>query len=316
MNKRCLYCYKDLKDAQADYHEACSLKFFNAKTPPSMPYSYQEMQILGKELVVKSMTVPGVQAKISLRLEKEKEQKQRLTVVGWWGNFILKPPVEQYTQMPENESFTMKLAELYKIKVVPNALIRLQSGELAYITKRVDRDWKGNKIHMEDLCQLSEKLTEMKYRGSLEQVGKNILKYSSSPLLDITFFLELSVFCFLTGNADMHLKNFSLIDVGDRQMAFSPAYDLLNTRIFIPESQDNEELALTVNGRKGKLHRGDFEVLGRNLGLNQKQIQNSLNRFKNKQNIFEGLLEKCFLSDENKEAYENVFTERLERLDL
>lgn len=118
----------------------------------------------------------------------------------------MKPATKQYPHLPEVEDLTMHLAELCGIATVPHALIRLQNGSLAYITKRIDRA-KKTKLHMEDMCQLTERLTEDKYKGSYEQIAKAILKYSENPGLDLINFFEQVIFSFLTGNADMHLKN-------------------------------------------------------------------------------------------------------------
>ena len=137
----------------------------------------------------------------------------------------------------------MHLASIDKIKTAPHSLIRLQSGTLAYITKRIDRKNRG-KLAMEDMCQLTERMTEDKYHGRYEQIAKTILKYSSSPGLDIVNFFELVLFSFLTGNADMHLKNFSLLEQVGIGMTFSPAYDLVNTKLVNPA--DDEKLALNL----------------------------------------------------------------------
>ncbi len=156
--------------------------------------------------------------------------------------------------MPANEHLTMRIAEAFAIRVVPSTLIRLASGELSYITKRIDRTAKGQKIHMIDMFQITE--ASDKYRSSMERVGSAIGQYSSRPGLDRVFFFELTLFCFLTGNNDMHLKNFSLIrDETDK--GCSPlAYDLLNVRIANPA--DDEDLALTLDGKKKKLKRVHF----------------------------------------------------------
>lgn len=99
------------------------------------------------------------------------------------------------------------LAEAAKIAVVPHGLIRFTDGELCYITRRIDRLSDGQKVSMEDMCQLTERLTEYKYKGSYEQIAKAIKKYSSAPQLDLVNFWELVVFSWITGNSDMHLKN-------------------------------------------------------------------------------------------------------------
>ena len=224
--KRCLYCYNQLEDREIDLHSSCSRKIFGSNQPPELPYTEEQMMQLGLEVVKNHIAVPGVQPKISLDLEttktrvtKSRDKKmdtpankpRRFTIVGLWGEFILKPPAKEYPHLPEVEDATMHLAELAGIATVPHSLIRLQSGNLAYITKRIDRT-KKIKIHMEDMCQLTERLTEDKYKGSYEQIAKAIANFSTNPGLDLINFFEQLIFSFLTGNADMHLKNFSLIN--------------------------------------------------------------------------------------------------------
>ncbi|MCW3789779.1 HipA domain-containing protein, partial [Plebeiibacterium sediminum] len=210
MNNKCLYCYHPLGEGDKDFHSKCSKKIFGTTEAPVLDYSLDQMHELAKKVVQSHVTVPGVQAKLSFHFEPQRGQENRLTLVGVWGNYILKPPTLQFDHLPENEDLTMHLAKLFKINVVPHSLIRLKSGELAYITKRIDRIG-DRKLAMEDLCQLSERLTEDKYKGSMEQVGKVIMQYSSNPLFDAQVFFEVALFSFLTGNADMHLKNFSMI---------------------------------------------------------------------------------------------------------
>ncbi len=176
-----------------------------------------------------------MQAKLSLHLTGTSKEgsDRRFTVVGLWGGYILKPPTATYPQLPEVEDVTMHLAQLAKIKTAPHSLVRLQSGSLAYLTKRIDRTNKG-KLAMEDFCQLTERPTEDKYRGSTEQIAKAILKFSATPGLDVVNFFELVLFSFLTGNADMHLKNFSLLEQPGLGMTLAPAYDLVNTALVNP----------------------------------------------------------------------------------
>jgi len=278
MNK-CLYCYAPVEDG-FHYHPKCSRKFFGLEVPPCLPYDIMELKEVAKKIIQRSVTVPGVQAKLSLQIEKSRKEGNRFTMVGLWGNYILKPPVEKYPELPQNEDMVMHLAKLFKIRTVPHALIPLRSGELAYISRRIDRTKKNKKIHMEDLCQLSERLTEDKYKGSMEQVARVIRSYSSNPLLDVLSLFEITLFSFLTGNADMHLKNFSLIYEDELHM-LSPAYDLLSTRLVIPEKDDPEEMALTLNGKKSKFKESDFKLFSKNIGLNEKQVDNVLRKFEN-----------------------------------
>ncbi len=313
---RCLLCYQPLQAKESVYHASCSRKFFGKRQPPALPYALNELDDVAKKIVRRSVTVPGVQAKLSLHLAERGEEAGRLTLVGLWGNFILKPPLSRYPQMPEIEDLTMHLAAFFKIDTVPHALIPLQSGDIAYITRRIDRDNKGRKRHMEDMCQLTERLTEDKYKGSLEQVAKAIYKYSSNPGLDVIRFFEVNLFSFLTGNADMHLKNFSLMYDYHNLIILTPAYDMLATRLLIPETQEPEELALTLNGKKSILRLNDFLSFAKSIGLNEKQTRNSFKHFSESLPSAMAFIDQSFISMENKETFKALMCERASRLGL
>jgi serine/threonine-protein kinase HipA len=290
------------------------MEFFGTPSPPEIEYSLDQMDELAKNVVERSVAVPGVQPKLSMTLVKETKENSdaRLTVVGaLGGHYIFKPPSDKFPEMPENEHVTMRMAEVFGIKVVPSSLIRLLSGELSYITKRVDRIKTGEKIHMIDMFQITEAFD--KYKGSMEKVGKALDSYSSNTMLDKTYFFDLALFSFLIGNNDMHLKNFSMIE-NVFGWALSPAYDLLNVAIVFPE--DTEELALTLVGKKKKLKREHFKQLGEGLGLTPKQIKSAFNRIiKNRSNASDWI-ERSFLSDEMKIAYNNVIEKRYNQLEL
>lgn len=275
--KICFLCFEKLVGA-GEYHPRCSRKFFGINNAPLLEYNLQDMDKLAVAVIRTHTTIPGVQAKLSLDWEnvdhkKPKEGKNsRLTIVGLWGRYILKPPTTRFPHLPEVENATMQLARIYGIKTVPNGLIRLRSGELAYITQRIDRNEK-KKIAMEDFCQLTERLTEDKYKGSMEQVGKVLRQYSTNPGLDAVDLFNRTLFCYLIGNADMHLKNFSLWRPTETEIILSPAYDLVATKIILPS--DNEETALPINGKKKNLRQKDFNSFADSLGLVQKVRSNS-----------------------------------------
>lgn len=305
--QRCLYCYQSLEDGQTDFHPQCSKKIFGTATPPVLPYSKADIESLALEVVRSQITITGVQPKLSVDLEKEKNGEKRFTIVGLWGGYILKPQTEQHTNLPENEDLTMHLAELAKIKTVPHSLIRFKDGSLAYITKRIDRDKKGGKIPMEDMCQLTEKLTEQKYKGSHEQIAKKIVEHSAYPVLDLINYFEVLLFCYLTGNADMHLKNFSMYK-GTGEYSFTPAYDLLSTKLVIPE--DNEELALTLNGKKRKLKRIDFDNLLKSFKVDEKVIENVYKKFSKVLPQWYDFIDMSFLPEQMKVEYKLLIQNR------
>jgi serine/threonine-protein kinase HipA len=310
MKTKCLYCYSIVEN-ETDYHEKCVSKFFNTSVVPVVDYSLDEMERLAKDVVDRSVSVPGVQAKLSMSLVSDVKDKstERLTVVGaLGGHYIFKPPTARFPEMPENEHLTMKIAELVGINVVPSSLIRLKSGELAYITKRIDRT-NNSKIHMLDMFQITEAFD--KYKGSMEKIGKAIHSYSENTILDVLFLFEITLFSFLTGNNDMHLKNFSMIESA-RGWTLAPAYDLLNVAIILPE--DEEELALTLQGKKKKFKREHFESFGLDLGLNIKQIKGVFKRFETKKIAVFDLIDNSFLSDNAKTNYKELINQRLTRL--
>lgn len=309
----CLYCYDRVEEG-GDFHEKCSLRFFGTSTPPGVAWSLGEMDELARRTVERSVAVPGVQAKISLSLVKGTRGKTdtRLTVVGaLGGQYIFKPPSDRYPEMPQNEHVSMRMAETFGIRVVPSSLIRLASGEISYITQRIDRTETGDKIHMIDMFQITEAFD--KYKSSMERVGKALEQYSNNTLLDKIFFFELALFSFLTGNNDMHLKNFSMME-SPFGWTLAPAYDLLNVSIINPE--DDEELALTLGGRKKKLSKKHFRQFGADLGMTEKQIEGTFKRFvKNKPRAM-AWIDRSSLSDTMKIAYKQSVDKRYVQLEL
>lgn len=310
---RCLFCYQPLNENEIDFHGSCSKKIFGQPIAPALPYSEADLEPLAKEVIQSQTAVTGVQAKLSLHLTSNKKEGpvKRFTIVGLWGGYILKPPTALYCQLPEVEDLTMHLAGLAKIKTAPHSLIRMTSGNLAYITKRIDRV-KNGKLAMEDMCQLTERLTEDKYHGSYEQIGKAIQKYSATSGLDVVNFFELVLFSFLTGNADMHLKNFSLLMQPGLGMILSPAYDLVNTSLVNPT--DDEELALNLNGKKKKLKKQDFTAAMNTLKVDEKQQQNIFTKMEKAKTKWMELIDTSFLNDEYKEQYKAIINERLSRI--
>ena len=311
--RRCLYCYDDLGEETSEFHKVCSRKIFGTPIPPELPYSEDQMLQLAEKVIKSQTTVTGVQPKLSLHLEKlsKEDEPQRFTIVGLWGGYILKPPTKQYKFLPELEDLTMHLAEISGINVVPHSLIRLSSGKLSYITRRIDRI-NETRIHMEDMCQLTERLTEQKYNGSHEQIGKAIVKYSVNPGLDIIYFFEQVLFSFLTGNADMHLKNFSLIDRPELGYVLSPAYDMVASSLVV--EGDEEELALTLNGKKKKLRKKDFLEAINRFDIDAKAIENIFGKFKNSEEQWHEFINKSFLPDDMIIGFHDLIRKRANQI--
>ena len=228
---------------------------------PFLDITKEQLERLANETVNEGLTVPGVQKKLSLHLSSD--TNARLTIVDYPTGYILKPQTEEFDYMPEFEDLAMRLAELMGIQTVPHALIKI-NDEYAYITKRVDRDIEKNEIKlyaMEDFCQLSNRLTQDKYKGSYENCGRIIKKYSITPGLDLSELYLRVVGSFIIGNSDMHLKNFSLRETepGNRRFQLSNAYDMLPVNVIMPE--DKEQMALVDESYLPQAQRDELKTL-------------------------------------------------------
>lgn len=310
MKPKCLSCYLPLEPAQEDYHPRCAKVFFGEDQPAPLPFALEEIEKLAKETIELSVTVPGVQPKLSLGRIKsvlEGGLQNRLTILNALdGTYILKPPTPKYPQMPENEHLSMRLAALFKMDIVPVNMIRLASGELCYITRRIDRNTDGSKNHMIDFLQILE--VEDKYKGTMEKLGKRIGELSANTLYDKLRFFEVTVFNYLIGNNDMHLKNFSMFLASDTGWILSPAYDLLNVKLILPK--DKEDMALMLGGKKHSFNKGYFDRLGGGLGLNGKQVAAVYKRVIKWLPKALKLIDLSFLTEDRNTEYKNLVSER------
>ena len=303
----CLLCYKPLATNEIDYHTKCVASIFGLKQIPEIDIDEKKLAAYAKNIVGANNAITGAQPKLSLWLEESKKNI-RFTIVADKSNYIIKPQSETYISLPENEDVCMHIADELGIKAAIHGLIRLPSGSLAYITKRFDRDGL-NKFACEDLCQLTETLTEHKYRCSYEKTGKSIIMYSTQPGLDALHFFQLVLFSFITGNADMHLKNFSMLEKEIGLFCLSPAYDLVSTILVI--KNEPEQTGLTINGKKNKIAKKDFDTLGLSLSLNKKQIQNCYRRFIIKESNIFWWVENSFLPIDQKTLLSQTISTRM-----
>ena len=293
------------------YHERCAKRFFDTPQLPIVDLDDRILETLARKSAQDGITVAGVQKKLSLHLlSEDKQDAPRLTLLGYPQGYILKPQSGDFPFLPENEHIVMTMADHAKIRTVPHSLIPLKNGSLAYITRRIDRA-SDRKIHMEDFCQLSERLTEDKYKGSYESCTKIIRRFSSRAGLDASEFFYRLVFCFITGNSDMHLKNFSLLK-GDAGYVLSPAYDLLSVALALPS--DKEETALTLNAKKTRLREKDFLAFAQTAASPQHAAKKMISRLAGMQEEFCRIARSPFLPVEMQEKLTALIRERCARL--
>lgn len=311
----CLACHKPLSPDDNLYHPNCLTSFWGSASPVlQLDYQVSQIDELATENVAHRIIVTGVQPKLSMGFTED-DTENRLTIVGALnGRYILKPPYEAYPQMPELEALSMLMAQACNIETVPFLLIPLKCGELAYLTKRIDRDTQGEKFAMEDACQFNERLTEHKYRGSYEQIAKGLLTYSKNPLKDVVHFYEQVIVSFLIGNNDMHLKNFSLIAKKPNAYELAPANDIIAAQLLLPD--DLEDLALNLNGKKRKLNRDDFNQAMLNGGIPEKAIENLWKRIEKGMADWSELIAHSFHSIERKEAFKKLINSKIAQLEF
>jgi len=312
---KCLYCYQRLEEGQVDFHRACARKFFGTETAPLLPYTRDNMSELARKVIRTSTSVTGVQAKMSLDVDRSgKNEPAKFTIVGLWGKYIFKPQSGKYPCLPELEDLTMKMAEAAHIRTARHTLIRLADGELGYLTLRMDRGRKGEKISMLDMCQLSNRLTEHKYYGTYQQLAETVKKYSAAPMLDVQRFWEVVLFSWITGNSDMHCKNFSLVDTGNGEYALAPAYDLL--AVLLADPEDNEEMAMsfTVGGNKAGFDRDTFLTAFTQSGIPAAVSEKMIRRMKGFLPVWKDLIDQSFLPDKMKADYCRLLENRIKRL--
>ncbi len=316
MMKRCLYCNRpirpsaSLEEKESEWHTECAQEFFGFLEVPKLDLDSKTIEELAKRTIMQGLTVPGVQKKISLHLSRDGQP--RLTLVDYPSGYILKPQNKEYPWLPEFEETAMRMAVAAGIRTVPFALIRMED-QYAYITRRIDRCKQG-KLAMEDFCQLTGRLTRDKYRGSYEAIGRKIAEYSMQPGLDLTILFSLLVFSFITGNSDLHLKNVSLIEErpGSREYSLSKIYDILPVNIVLPS--DQEETALTLNGKKKNLHRKDFLQFALRVGLQKKQAERLLDQMLAQEKKILAELNCSRLPKQEQAAWKDLIMERCSRL--
>jgi serine/threonine-protein kinase HipA len=257
------------------------------------------------------VSIQGVQPKLSVRLNVKNEVFE---IADTNGRFIFKPQTITYREVPQNEDVTMRMAELIGLNVPLHGLVYSKDGTMTYFMRRFDRTGRNKKIAVEDFAQLAGKSRDTKYDSSMEQVISIIEKFCTFPAIEKSKLLNLTLFNFLTGNEDMHLKNFSVIRY-DIKVELSPAYDLLNSTIVL---NSQEELALPLKGKKNKLKKDDFldYFAKERLELTPKTVEQTLSRIEKAIPKWIDLIQISFLSGDMKRQYVNLVIERAKRLSL
>jgi serine/threonine-protein kinase HipA len=295
--KVCAACLKVIAGRRA-YHADCLIGLFGRALAPRIALTSVDLPAKASGMVGK-MSISGAQEKVSLRLSANGRD---LRVADRGGEYLLKPEPARWANLPQNEHLTMTLAARFGIVIPPCALVKLGDGATAYLVKRFDRLADGSKLRVEEFCQLAELPTEARYHGSAELCVRLLRKYASDPATEIAEFFRRLLFGWWVANGDMHLKNFALLTDADGVRRLSPAYDLVNTRLLIPD----DEMALTLGGKHRVRRRKrwlDFAkfceipaVVADRMILNQIEFLDSAR----------SIIDRSFLPDSTKERYSQI----------
>lgn len=277
-------------------------KMFNASKLPIIDFSLRDVSQKAQQMAGK-LSISGVQPKLSMMFQRK---GNLLISVVEGGEYILKPQTAAFPNIPENEQCCMDIAEAFQIDVPPHCLLHLKDGSLAYLVKRFDRSESGEKIHQEDFFQILE--MGNKYQGSVEQIGRKLREISSAPGYDVQLFFERIIFNFVIGNGDAHLKNYSITYKDRETIRLTPAYDIVCSKLVI---RDEEDSALSINGKKNKLTREDFDKLADYLNIPMKI---RYEKFVNILSLIEPIIRSSKIYPEAQEEFISIIKDRISRL--
>ncbi|MDD3297089.1 MAG: HipA domain-containing protein [Candidatus Omnitrophica bacterium] len=278
-------------------------EMFNSSKCPVIDFTLGDMSQKAQKLTGK-LSISGVQPKLSVKLDK----KQNILIpVAEGGEYILKPQTTTFPNIPENEQCCMDIAKNLDIDIPLHCLIPLKDNSLAYVIKRFDRK-KNIKIHQEDFAQILEQTD--KYKGSAEQIGRKLKDISSAPGYDSQLFLERVILNFILGNGDAHLKNYSISYRDKDNIRLTPAYDIVSSKLVLPDEEDS---AITINGKKNRLKLEDFDKLAEYLNI---PLRVRYEKFINKFDVMKKIIDCSNITKEKQRQFLEIIKERLARLSL
>jgi len=276
---------------------------FNSSKCPVIDFNLGDMSQKAQKLTGK-LSISGVQPKLSVKLDK----KQNILIpVAEGGEYILKPQTSTFPNIPENEQCCIDIAENLNIDIPLHCLIPLKDNSLAYVVKRFDRE-KSIKIHQEDFAQILEQTN--KYKGSVEQIGRKLREISSAPGYDVQLFFERVILNFILGNGDAHLKNYSISFKDKDNIRLTPAYDIVCSKLVLPDEEDS---AITINGKKNRLKIEDFNKLAKGLNI---PLKVRYEKFENKFDAMKKIIDCSSIAKEKQQQFLEIIEERLARLKL
>lgn len=295
----CLICGEH-SEGKEQYHNKCLKNLFGVNEMPKIDLRLSDIAIEAQKMAGK-LSISGVQPKISVRLNKT---NNKIEMVAESGEYILKPQSQTFNHLPENEFICTVLAKKTGIDVPGFALIELKDGSFAYIVKRFDRNNEG-KIHVEDFAQALGK--NDKYKGSYEEIGRKLKAISEIPGLDVQLLFERILFYYIIGNGDAHLKNFSIQYGNEGQVRIAPAYDIVSSKIVIPGEED---LALTINGKRNNIKKDDFYSFSGYLGINKKYTEEVFKKYLNVETMLNNI---AGINNDISKNLKHIIKERVHR---
>jgi serine/threonine-protein kinase HipA len=290
-----------------DYDAKLLRTIFGKPILPTIAISSSEIALEAQKAAGK-LSISGVQPKLSMRLEGA-----QLVPVARDGQFILKPQTQEFAELPTNEYVCMSMGTRFGLRVAQCLLLELSDGTPAYVVKRFDRYKKGRRVEKlacEDMQQILG--GPNKYAGSHEQIAQAVRRHCTFAPLELQRLFELVIFNFVIGNGDAHRKNFSLLTDSDGTIAMSPAYDLVSSRLAIPTETD--ELALALNGKRNRLHCGDFLAFAGQLSIAPEYAERRIAKLVHLGSELAEMIDASGLSSDLRQRLAEIVADRLDRL--
>jgi serine/threonine-protein kinase HipA len=305
MSTRCMICLGDLPNGL--YHPACVRRLFGTTTVPDVDLDVAKLHTTALAMVGR-VSLSGIQRKVSLGFATDRLTLQVATAQA---RYILKPQAGTFPNLPENEHVTMRLAQLWGLELPACGLVHLRDDSLAYVVRRFDRLDGGGKVRQEDFCQAAEMPPKDKYTGSAELCARLVRRFATEPLIELRKLYTLLLFGWWTGNGDLHLKNLAFLTDASAVVKLTPAYDLLNTRLVLPD----DPLALPIDGKKENLRRETWLTFARYCGLPERAATRILRLPGQTLQVASDTLARSFLPAEMRDAYGALLASRAAALD-
>lgn len=278
---KCLCCFGELQPGEVDLHKLCIRRLFSAVNAAKLPYTSQELED---------------NQEVELSVDKESGE---LRFVDGAGEYSMLVASGEEALL---EAVTMRMADIGRIAVTPHSLIRTKDGILCHLRRAVNHGKKGTKIEVSNISDTVQ-------GDSYEVVAEKIIKSSTTPKLDLINLYERLLFGYLVGATELNLDSFKMAKTMCGS-SLAPALSIMPNSLITK----NNEMAMSLAGKRGDFTRSDFEGAMLAAGIEPKIIENIFAKFEKSIDPWCDFIDSSELSDELKDAYKFQIVIRFDML--